>query len=376
MKIDQITLYHLDMPLVHPFETSFGLETRRQCLILSAQSGDLIGWGECVAMQSPAYSSETCGTAWHVLEQFLIPATNGEEWIEISDFVEKTNWVRGHHMAKAALQGAAWDLLAQSQGINLAALLAERYPEEPKKRVKVGISIGIQPSITETLTRIEKFLAKGFDRVKLKIKPGWDLDLLHAVREAFPKLDLMVDANAAYTSQDYDFFRKMDQFNLMMIEQPLAYDDIYHHSQLQQEIQTPICLDESISTLDQARSALELDACRIINIKPGRVGGFWESIQIHDLCLENGIPVWCGGMLETGIGRAGNLALASLPNFSLPGDIGPTHRYWEKDIIDEVFYLNKVDSTITVPEGPGLGISVNPERLENYLLRKQEYCSS
>ena len=278
-------------------------------------------------------------------------------------------------MAKAGLQCAAWDLLAKSEGISLAEKLGDRYPEGPADRVKVGISIGIQPSISATLSRIEDFLVQGFSRVKLKIKPGWDLELLQAVREVFPTLPLMVDANSAYRLSDAEHIKRFDELDLIMIEQPLAHDDIYHHSRLQAMLQTPICLDESITTPGQATWALEIDAGRIINIKPGRVGGLWESRLIHDLCAERGIPVWCGGMLETGIGRAANLAIASLPNFKLPTDNGPTRRYWEEDIIEEEFSLNPEDSTITVPGQPGLGITPDRNRMEGYLVREKTFLA-
>jgi len=373
MKIDLITLYHLDMPLVHPFETSFGLETRRECLILAATGEGLTGWGECVAMNLPSYSYETVGTAWHILEEYLIPAVLEKTWQTMEEILAEFHWVRGHPMAKAALQTAAWDLIAQSEGISLAAKLAEPYPEGSKTRVPVGVSIGIQMTIEETLARMEDFLSQGFARIKLKIKPGWDLKLLSAARKEFPDIPLMVDANAAYSMEDLDLLLQMDQFNLVMLEQPLAYDDIYRHSQLQPLLNTPLCLDESIHTAGQAELAIKLDACRIVNIKPGRVGGPMESRQIQDICQISGMPVWCGGMLETGIGRASNLAVASLPNFLLPTDNGPTRRYWKEDIVEEVFTLNREDSTITVPVQPGLGVTPNLERIKSFLVRKKQF---
>ena len=375
MKIEQVTIYHLDMPLVHPFETSFGIETNRECLILAAESEGFTGWGECVAMDRPSYSYETVGTAWHILEEFLIPEILGLDWNSIPEFLEAVAWIRGHNMARAALQCAAWDLLAKSEGISLAAKLAEDYPAGPADLVKVGVSIGIQNTIKTTLTRIENFLAEGFARVKLKIKPGWDLELLSAVREEFPELPLMVDANSAYSMDQSEIISQFDVYKLIMIEQPLAHDDIYQHSQLQNMLQTPICLDESITTPSQAEWALDINAGRIINIKPGRVGGLWESKLIHDLCAARKIPVWCGGMLETGIGRAANLAIASLPNFKLPSDTGPTRRYWVEDIIDEVFELNPEDSTITVPDKPGLGITPNSNRINQFLVSKKTFLA-
>jgi O-succinylbenzoate synthase len=373
MNINQITIYHLDMPLIHPFETSFGRETNRECLIIAARTENFTGWGECVVTDKPDYSPETISTAWHILKDFLIPALLTNPVTSIEDLITSYQWIRGHYMAKAGLQAAVWDLLAQIEGKSLAAILAEPYPVGPLNQVKVRVSVGIQPSIADTLARIEDFLSQGFSRIKLKIKPGWDLKLLSAVRDVFPDIPLMVDANSAYTLNDAKVIKQMDDFNLTMIEQPLAHDDIYQHSKLQDLIRTSICLDESIHTPEQAEWALGINACEIINIKPGRVGGLWESRLIHDICEKEGIPVWCGGMLETGIGRAANLAIASLPNFTLPSDTGPTERYWAEDIIEEVFSLNKEDSTIDVPALPGLGVSVNLDQIDGYLIRKEEF---
>ncbi len=373
MKISKITLHHLSMPLVHPFETSFGVETHRDCILVEAHAEGMIGWGECAAMSRPGYSYETTGTAWHIMKDFLVPNSLGHEWQGINDFMEATRWVRGHAMAKAALQGAAWDLLAQSEGISLGKKLAESYPAGSKARVNVGVSIGVQLTIDDLLKRIQLFLDKGYARIKLKIKPGRDLETLQAAREAFPTIPLMLDANSAYTLADAPLFQKIDKLNLLMIEQPLAYDDIFEHSKLQAQLKTPICLDESIHTPAQAEWALEIDAGRIINIKPGRVGGLWEGRQIHDLCQKRNLPVWCGGMLETGVGRAANLAMASLPNFTLPSDISATERYWAEDIIEETFVLNKEDSTITVPNKPGIGVTVNLARVEKYQIKTESF---
>ncbi len=373
MKIERVAVYHLDMPLAHPFETSFGLEIRRQCLLIAASGEGLTGWGECVALDRPSYSSETIGTAWHILEEFLIPAALDTHWRDIEEFLRPQAWIRGNLMARASIQSAAWDLLAQSEGLSLAAKLAEPYQAGPKKRVPVGVSIGIQPTIEATLTRIEDFLKQGFSRIKLKIKPGWDLELLRQVRRRFPQIELMVDANSAYSMADLELLNALDEFNLVMLEQPLAHDDIYQHGQLQRILNTPICLDESIDSPDQATWALKIGACQMINIKPGRVGGLWQTRQIHDICFEQGIPVWCGGMLETGVGRAANLAAASLPNFILPTDNGPTKRYWAEDIIEQEFTLNSEDSTITVPDRPGLGVTPDPDRMEKYLVQKKTY---
>jgi len=373
MKIDRIELTHLSMPLKHPFETSFGLQTERECILVTAYAGGLVGWGECVALSRPAYSYETTGTAWHLLADTLIPVVLGQGWQEIGELVALTAWVRGHRMAKAGLQAAAWDLVAQRDGVSLATKLAEPYAEPPRERVAVGVSIGIQPTVEETLARIAGFLEAGYGRIKLKIKPGRDLELASATRRAFPEVPLMLDANSAYTLDDADLFRQMDDLDLLMIEQPLAHDDIYEHSRLQAQLATPICLDESVETPAQAGWALAIDAGRVINIKPGRVGGLWEARQIHDLCRGQGVPVWCGGMLETGIGRAANLALASLPNFTLPGDISATERYWERDVVEERFTLNAADSTITVPDRPGLGVTVDHKAVARYTLKNQVF---
>lgn len=373
MKIEKITLYHLDMPLAHPFKTSFGLEIRRQCVLVSVNAEGLTGWGECVALDRPSYSSETIGTAWHILKDFLIPEALKTTWDEIDDFLQPLAWVRGNPMARAGLQAAAWDLLAQSQQMSLSEKLSEPYSQGPRLKVPVGISVSIQPSIQATLDRIDKFLSDGFSRVKLKIKPGWDLELLEVARERFPNIDLMVDANSAYSMADQELLTKLDKFDLAMLEQPLAHDDIYQHAKLQSLIKTPICLDESIYSPAQAKRALEIGACQMINIKSGRVGGLGESRQIHDICLKEYTPVWCGGMLETGIGRAANLALASLPNFILPTDTGPTARYWEEDIVEEQFCLNKEDSTITVPNKPGIGVTPSLKRINKYLVKKEAF---
>ena len=276
-------------------------------------------------------------------------------------------------MAKAALDLATWDLKAQHDGLSLAELLASPYNEEPRDRVKVGVSVGIQPTIGDTIQVIENYLTRGYGRIKLKIRPGHDLLLAQAVREEFPDTQIMLDANSAYGLQDAERFQAMDDLDLLMLEQPLAHDDIYQHSQLKPLISTPLCLDESILSANQARFALAVNACDIINIKPGRVGGWTEARNIHDLCWSADVPVWCGGMLETGIGRAAQLALASLPGFTLPGDISATDRYYKVDVARPKFVLNEEDSTINVPKGPGLGIEVDQKRLESLSIRQASF---
>ncbi len=374
MRIERIDLYHISMPLVRPFGTSFGIQLQRDCLILTLHSEGLTGWGECVATNDPGYSYETVQTAWHILRDFLIPAALGQDLQEPEDVAGWMKPVRGHPLAKAAVDQAAWDITAQRDGLSLAQKLAQPYPEGAKARVKVGVSIGIQPAIDETLRVIEKHLGEGYGRIKLKIKPGRDVELARAARQAFPGAPIMLDANSAYTLADAPIFQAMDDLDLLMIEQPLGYEDIYDHSQLRPQIKTPLCLDESIHSADHARFAIAIAACGIINIKPARVSGWTEARRIHDLGREAGLGLWIGGMLETGIGRAGQLALAALPGVTLPGDISATARYYDHDIADP-FFLNVEDSSITVPTGPGLGVEVDEERLQEVTLKKEIFAT-
>lgn len=363
MIIERVELQHIDMPLAHPFETSFGREITRPCILVAVHAEGRTGWGECTAHSGPWYSSETIETAWHVLRDFLIPEILGQDMVTPADVVTRFRRVRGHPMARAGLENAIWDLLAHARDVSLAdALGAER------DRVPVGVSVGIEPTLGELLDRVAEHLAEGYCRVKLKIKPGWDVEVVRAVREQWPDLWLQVDANSAYTLEDVPLLRELDHFNLLLIEQPLHHDDIVDHAQLQKQLRTPLCLDESIHSPEHARWALDIGACRVINIKVGRVGGLTAARQIHDLCAEREVPVWCGGMLETNVGRAANLALATLPNFTLPGDISASARYYRQDIAEPNFTLNE-DSTISVPAGPGLGVRVIPERLAAVRLR-------
>lgn len=363
MKIERIELHHVDMPLVYPFETSFGREDTRPCILVAVHSEGLVGWGECTADAGPWYSYETIETAWHVLRDFLIPAVLGQEVTAPDEVVARFKRVRGHEMARAALENAIWDLLARARGVSLADMLGGQ-----RDRVPVGVSVGIEPTLEGQLERVAAYLADGYGRVKLKIKPGWDVALVRAVRERWPDLKLQVDANSAYTLDDVAIFKELDQFNLLLIEQPLHHDDMVDHARLQQSLRTPLCLDESIHSPEHARWALDIGACRVINIKVGRVGGLTAAKQIHDLCAGRGVPVWCGGMLETNVGRALNVALASLPNFSLPGDISASARYYHQDIAGPDFVLND-DSTLSVPHGVGLGVQVIPDRLAAVRLR-------
>jgi len=367
MKIEQITLHHLRMPLVAPFETSFGRISTRDSILLEVLSEGLIGYGECVADRDPGYAYETSGTAWHMLKDFLIPALLGRDLSGVPDLQQRFAPIKGHLMAKAGLEMALWDLLAKKADCSLRDLLGGT-----RDRVPVGVSVGLQESPEKLVTTIEEYLGIGYQRVKIKIKPGRDIVDTRAVRHAFPDLPLQVDANLAFTLKSAEALIPLDEFNLLLIEQPLAEDDLWDHSRLQQKFRTPLCLDESITTPRHARQALEMDACRIVNIKVGRVGGIGQGIAIHDLCQARNIPVWCGGMLETGVGRAANLALASLPNFLLPGDISATDRYYDQDITEQRFTLN-ADSTITIPDALGLGISLDAKAVAKYSLRSLDF---
>ncbi|MBI1730223.1 o-succinylbenzoate synthase [Candidatus Acetothermia bacterium] len=360
MKIEQVELRHIEMELVEPFETSFGREVLRPAIIISVKADGLTGWGECVAGAGPWYSYETIQTAWHVLNDFLIPYLWEGPFTKIDEVIQRWSRVRGHSMAKAGLEAALWDLLAQASKKPLAKMLGGT-----KERVASGVSIGIHENIPALLKTIHKRVDEGYCRVKLKVKPGWDENILGPVRKEFQKILLMADANAAFNLSHKALLKNLDQFNLIMIEQPFSYDDLVDHAELQREIKTPICLDESIKSSRDARQAQQLKSCRIINIKQGRVGGPSEAKKIHDFCLENKIPVWCGGMLETGIGRAHNVALASLPGFTLPNDLSASNRYYKEDIIEPSFELNS-DGTLSVPTGPGIGVHVLQDRLKRF----------
>lgn len=372
MKIERVDLYYISMPLVSPFGTSFGVQLQRDALILALHAEGLIGWGECVATNDPGYSYETAVTAWHILSDFLIPAVLGKELDEPEQLPALLSKVRGHPLAKAALDQAVWDITAQRDGLSFAQKLAQPYPEGPRERVKVGVSIGTQPSIAQTMDVIAQHLDEGYGRIKLKIKPGWDVKLAWQARHTFPDVPIMLDANSAYTLDDAVIFQAMDDLDLLMIEQPLGYEDIYEHSQLRPQIKSPLCLDESIHSAGHARLAVALQACDVINVKPARVGGWTEARKIHDLGVAHGLGLWVGGMLETGVGRAAQLALASLSGFTLPGDISATSRYYEHDIATS-FFLNAADSTITVPTGPGLGIEIDFDRLKAVTLRQESF---
>jgi O-succinylbenzoate synthase len=353
------------MELVSPFVTSMGTEYDEEHIIVRVDGEGVTGWGESVAEGTPFYSYETVQTAWHILRDFLIPSILGKDLSGADEAIALYSKVRGHMMAKAGLEAALWDALAKSRNISLSEILGG-----VRKKIDVGVSIGIQASKKELINKVEGYLGEGYKRIKIKIAPGNDIQFIAALRKEFPGIMLQVDANSAYTLNDIDLFKRMDEYNLILIEQPLGYEDIFDHSKLQHELNTPICLDESIHSLDDTRAAIELDSCRIINIKPGRVGGFTESKHIHDYCASMKIPVWHGGMLESGIGRAGNVALASLPNFTLPGDISASKRYYREDIVEPEFKVN-ADGTMDVPSKPGIGVDVDKRMLEKVTVRSE-----
>jgi O-succinylbenzoate synthase len=362
MKIESVVLHHLSMPLVAPFETSFGRETDRECVLITLQAEGLTGYGECVATRDPGYNYETTGTALHILKDFIAPLLLGKDVIDAGDFQRRVEGIRGHHLAKAGVEMALWDLLGKRDGKSLREMFGGT-----RDKVDVGVSIGIQSSAQALVRTVESYLQQGYRRVKIKIKPGREVDETSAVRKAYPDLRLQVDANSAYTLETADVLKAIDDLSLLLIEQPLFEDDIWDHRRLQAGLKTPICLDESVITPRHARYAFEMEACRIINIKPARVAGLSQGIAIHDYCLEREMPVWCGGMLETGVGRASNLALASLPGFILPGDISASDRYYARDITNERFVLNP-DSTIDVPNGPGLGVTIDTAARKEFTL--------
>ena len=364
MKIESITLHHISMPLVAPFETSFGRETERECIIIEIHSEGLVGWGECVASYNPGYSYETTGTAMPTLRDFIAPLILSKDIKDALNFQERMAGIRGHHLAKAGVEMAIWDLLGKRGGKSLKQLFGGA-----RDKVEVGVSVGIQESPGKLVETVTDFVKSGYARVKLKIKPGKDVTFTQAVRAAFPDIRLQVDANSAYSMDDADSLKPLDDLNLLLIEQPLFEDDIWDHHKFQAKFNTPVCLDESIVSPRHARYAIEMKACKIINIKPARLGGLSQGIQTHDLAQEHNMPVWCGGMLETGIGRASNLALASLPNFILPGDVSASDRYYKRDITHERFTLN-ADSTIDVPNKPGLGVTVDEDALKAYTKTK------
>lgn len=365
MKIERIELREIQMPLVHFFETSFGRVTTRRLFLIKVAEDGLEGWGESTAHEGPFYNEETIDGAWMMTEQFIAPLLLGKELAGPHEITRTLSGLRGNRMAKAGVEIACWDLEAKRRGEPLWKLLGGTRSE-----IECGVSIGIQDSLAELFGKIETELGRGYRRIKIKIKPGKDVAVAREVRSKFPRIKLMVDANSAYTLNDTGHLRQLDDLDLMMIEQPLAYDDMVDHAKLQREMKTPICLDESIHHADDARKARKLGACRIVNVKLGRVGGHQEVRRLHDFCLANDLPVWCGGMLETGIGRAHNIAISTLPGFVLPGDVSASERYWEEDIIDPPVVVSPA-GTITPPSRPGIGYEVKTKRIESLTVRYQ-----
>jgi O-succinylbenzoate synthase len=364
--IERARLRVVSLPLVSPFTTSFGTQVERRALLVELHAQGMVGFGECAAGIDPGYSSETYRTAMEALRRHVLPSILGRPAAPVAQQAQRWSWVRGHLMAKAAVEMALLDLSGRMAGLSLKEILGGE-----KERIPSGVSIGIQPSLDATLSAIERYLAQGYQRIKLKCKPGYDIQLAAAVRQRFPDTPVMLDANSAYSLDDAPRLRELDQFHLMMIEQPLGHDDLIDHAALQEQIETPICLDESVESLADLRAALRLGSGRILNIKLGRVGGLLPARQIHDRCRAAGWPVWCGGMLETGIGRAANLALASLPGFTLPGDTSASDRYFTEDLLTEPFTL-AADGTLPVPSGPGLGVEVDPQRLDRATVLLEE----
>jgi O-succinylbenzoate synthase len=364
--ITSVELREIRLPLVHPFETSFGRTTERRIVLVRVTDKNAQqGWGECTAGEGPFYCEEWTESAWATLKTFLAVIVAGKEIQNAANVWRLMQSVRGNRMAKAAIEAACWDLEAKQLGVPLWKHLAGERREIP-----CGVSIGIQSTPEDLLEKIERDLAAGYQRIKIKIKPAWDAKIVELVRKRFPDIQLMVDANSAYTLADVGLFRELDQFGLMMIEQPLAHDDIVNHSELQKQINTAICLDESIRSSSDAEHAIALGACRVINLKLGRVGGHAQAKEIEKVCRASDIPVWCGGMLESGIGRAHNIAMATLAGFSLPGDVSASSRYWEEDIIDPPVTVSPA-GTITAPENPGIGFDVKFSRIEKLTVRKE-----
>ena len=365
MKIETVTLREIQMPLVNFFETSFGRVYKRRILLLTIRCDGIDGWGECVAAEDPFYSSEWIDTAWSTIKHYLAPAVLRCSFASAYESGRLMTRVRGHRMAKAAVENALWDAEARQKRQSLWKLLGGT-----RREIQCGVSIGIQDSIEQLLDKIEGELAAGYRRIKVKVKPGWDVNVLERIRSRWSDIVLSCDANSAYALDEVERLRKFDQFNLLMIEQPLWNDDIYYHARLQQELRTPICLDESIRHARDAAVAVETLACRIMNIKVGRVGGFSEAKKVHDICHANNIPVWCGGMLESGVGRAHNIALSTLENFRLPGDVSASRRYWKEDIIEPEVEVSP-QGIIAVHDEPGTGYRIREDLIEKLTVRKE-----
>ncbi len=366
IKVDRIILRHIRMPLVHFFETSFGRTYERDIILVEAVADGLSGWGEVTAGENPFYNEEWTGSIWPLLIDYVAPRVLKHEFTSAAEVNKRTAYIRGHNMARGGVETAFWDLQARTAGEPLWKAIGGGA----RKQIPCGVSIGIQDSVEQLLEKIDAEIAAGYQRIKMKIKPGWDVDVVRSVRKQFPQIKLMVDANSAYTLKDIDHLKKLDEFYLMMMEQPLAHDDIIDHAVLQSKLETPICLDECIRSPHHAEQAIRLQACRIINIKLGRVGGFAGAKAVHDICEKNGIPVWCGGMLEAGIGRAHNVALSTLPDFVLPGDVSASKRYWKRDIVTPGIEVT-ANGAIDVSDNPGFGYELDKDYLESLVVRRE-----
>ncbi len=366
MKIERITLREIRMPLVHFFETSFGRTTERRMILVEVLADGVSGWGEVTCGENPFYNEEWTQSAWLILRDYCAPRVLGRELAGAADVAPLTGHIRGHNMARGGLEAAVWDLESRREGLPLW----RKIGGGARREIPCGVSIGIQNSVGQLLEKIACELAAGYQRIKMKIKPGWDVDVVRRVRERFPDIKLMADANSAYTLADAEHLKRLDEFYLMMIEQPLSHDDIIDHAVLQSRLQTPICLDECIRTARHAEQAIRLGACGIINIKLGRVGGFREAIRVHDAAQAAGIPVWCGGMLEAGVGRAHNVALATLPNFVLPGDVSASKRYWTRDIITPPVETTP-RGTIEIRDEPGFGYELDTDFIRGITVREE-----
>lgn len=365
MKVEAITLREIRMPLVHFFETSFGRTTKRNIVLVTVHSEGMSGWGECVAGEDPFYSEESFETAWYAMVKYLAPAVIGRTLTHAGEAAALFGRVRGHRMAKGALENALWDAESKQRDLPLWKLL-----RGTQREIACGVSIGIQNSLDYLVEKVETELAAGYRRIKIKVKPGWDVEAFERIRARWPEIVLSCDANSAYTLEDLPLLKQFDRYNLLMIEQPLWHDDFYFHARLQKELTTKICLDEAIRNARDAQAAIELGACGIVNIKVGRVGGFTEAIAVHDVCRDRKIPVWCGGMLESGIGRAHNIALSTLENFTLPGDVSASKRYWKEDVIEpEVTVSNQ--GLITVKDEAGTGYRVREDLIESLTVKKE-----
>ena len=364
MRIDRIDLMVVELPLIRPFVTSSSRRTHLRHVLVKARADGIVGWGECASPVDPYYCPETTETCWHILKDFLVPAVIGTKWRTIDQFVAGYQRVKGNNFAKAGLEMAAWDLMSQAQGIAL-----HRALDGTRKQIHSGVSLGIENDTGKLLALIEQYLGEGYRRIKLKIAPGHDVDVIESVRRSFPDVPLMADANSAYTLDAVDSLRHLDQFNLLMIEQPLAHDDIVDHATLQRQLKTPICLDESIHSAEDARKALDLGSAGVINIKVSRLGGLREAKRVHDLCYARGVPVWCGGMHEFGVGRAANVAISTLPGFTIPGDVSGSDKYYRQDIVEPPILAP--GGAIDAPSRAGLGFRPRQDAIDEHTIRSE-----